>query len=198
MFKKLVFTLTYLTLVCIPIVNANVISGDISSLHEAHLFTWGNNPSIHSSWTTHELSQVNGVVSGWIYGSNTSWASNTDVYVYSGGIDIASVTNAAAFDYKSQPQSAKKGDTIFFHGLNGFYGAWTINSFSVSNPEDEDIMNWQLFMHGKWYFQDDGTADFSKNKSSVPEPSSIALLVFGLLLLRTKYFLNSVQKSLRE
>jgi len=175
-----------MTLTHISASNANVISGDINSLQEAHLFTWGNsNENIQSSWSLAALSPIDGVQSVWAYGSNRSWASNADIYIYSGPADITSITNAATFNYSSQPQEANIGDAIFFRGLNNFYGAWKINSFSIIKP-DEDPMDWALFMTGKWYFQDNGTDNFSINSTSVPEPSSIMIFLLGFVFIRMR------------
>ena len=107
--------------------------------------------------------------SGWFYGSNYH-DSNADVYVYPGLDDPTTIADASVFVYcdsssetcpspygSSSSAWAQEGDTVFFRGVNGKYGAWKIENIYNDPTNSMDY----AALDGTWYFQDDGTGNFS-------------------------------------
>ena len=161
--------------------SAELITGSLEGIPESQSFSWGD--GINDLFQEWSMNNANS--SGWFYGSSY-YNSNADVYVYAGLNDPTTITDASVFDYwDSSSQTypapepyglswaawAQEGDTVFFRGVNGKYGAWQI----------ENIENGNLY--GIWYFIDDGAADFSKEKN-IASPQIIPII--QLLLLNRK------------
>ena len=141
-----------LVLTSLP-VGATVLQGPIVDLPEGTgLFTWGD--GIHDLYQQWSVANVN--FSGWFYGSSYFGTSNADVYTYPGLTDPTTITNAESFTYSTVTVNASEGDCVFFRGTNGFYGAWRIDTIDPlpKGPLAE--------LNGRWYFQDDGTGNFSQ------------------------------------
>lgn len=134
------------------------------------IFTWGDG--------THELRETwsvnNPTSSGWVYGS--SYGFNVDVYD-AGHINLASVADASVFTYSTSYIHFTEGDTVFFRGVGGFYGAWYVADVYPSNNPFGVLP--AAYLNGTAYFQSDGSGNFT----SVPEPSNLLLLLAGLGLL---------------
>ncbi len=159
------------------ICQASLYTGQIVDLRESSPFYWGDGVNdLYQEWSVNYPDS-----SGWFYGSFYR-SSNADVYVYSGLTDPMIITNASGFSYfdsssetypspygPSHAAWAREGDTVFFKGTNGFYGAWHIENIHSAA------------LDGTWYFLDDGSSDFS-----VPEPTMLLLLGLGGLMLRRK------------
>jgi len=64
-----------------------------------------------------------------------------------------SVVAAENFNYTTGTLPAKAGDTVFFRGRNGFFGAW-----SIENIEGREGGN----LSGTWYFIAGGGGDFTR------------------------------------
>ena len=78
------------------------------------------------------------------------------------------ISDATVFSYVTDAAvTAQEGDTVFFRGTNGYYGAWRLDEFY---PSADGSFPYS-FLDGQWYFQDDGSGSF------VPEPTS-ALFMF--------------------
>ena len=90
--------------------------------------------------------------SGWFYGSNVPWSS-ADVFVVKSMTDPLSVVAAENFNYTTGALPAEVGDTVFFRGRNGFFGAW-----SIENIEGGGGGN----LSGTWYFIAGGGGDFTR------------------------------------
>jgi len=135
-------------------VGATVLTGPIVDLPESvGLFYWGDGThDLYQQWSV-----ANVKFSGWFYGSTYSGTSNADVYTYPGLTDPTMVTNAESFTYNSVVVQASEGDCVFFRGTNGFYGAWRIDAI---DPLPGGFPYAEL--NGQWYFQDDGTGNFSQ------------------------------------
>jgi hypothetical protein len=140
-------------------VNATVLSAPISDLPESSgLFYWGDGVhDLYQQWSVYYPDS-----SGWFYGSTHSW-SNADVYVFRGLADPTTITDATVSNYTNLVDWAGEGDTVFFRGTNGFYGAWRIDSIYPlwGGPHPAALS-------GRWYFQDDGTGCFSGDCAPTP------------------------------
>ena len=66
--------------------------------------------------------------------------------------DPLEVVAAENFDYTHEAVQAFEGDTVFFRGRNGFFGAWTITE--IEGAQD-------AVLSGTWYFRADGGGDFT-------------------------------------
>ncbi len=106
------------------------------------------------------------------------------VYFYPGLTDPTTISDATLFSYDTQFtrgfNGTSEGGTVFFRGLNGYYGAWRIDDIY---PDDFDPIPGigDAYLDGQWYFQDDGTGSFL-----VPEPGTGLLLMTGLVGLASK------------
>ena len=152
---------------------AAVLTGDIVDLRESSgPYSWGDGSNnLFQEWS------VAGSSAGWFYGSNYS-STNTDVYVSYGLADPLSVSDASVFAYGSSYAYAREGDTVFFRGTNGYYGAWSITA--IDSPGGS--LSYNTWLSGTWYFQTDGSGDFSSSSSApVPEPCTLVLLGSGLI-----------------
>jgi len=143
---------------------ATVLTGPITALPESGgMFWWGDGINDLG----HEWSVGYEEYSGWFYGSDHPW-STADVYVYAGLTDPTTISNATVFSYSSDVLWAEEGDTVFFRGTNGYYGAWRIDDIYPGEPGGP-----LAYLDGQWYFQDDGSGDFT------PEPATWGLLAVG-------------------
>lgn len=133
-------------------------------------FTWGD--GIHE--LTETWSVQNPSSSGFVYGSSYQFDA-PDVYD-AGHINLASVADASVFSYSTDYVSFTEGDTIFFRGVDGFYGAWYVADVYPANNAPGGA---EAYLNGTAYFQSDGSGNFT----SVPEPSNLLLLLAGLGLL---------------
>jgi len=67
--------------------------------------------------------------------------------------DPISDVAAENFDYATRAVEAREGDTVFFRGRNGFFGAWTITLVEGDNKD--------AVLTGEWYFKAGGGGDFT-------------------------------------
>lgn len=131
---------------------AEVLSGRIDNLLESTTFCWGD--SQHELFT--QYSAHDKETDGWFYGRLYSW-SNVDIYVYEDpGLNIGEV-DATNFPYSPGSELAGEGDTVFFRGVNGLYGAWRIDAVEPST----DTPGRFCTLRGYWFLQTDGTGLFS-------------------------------------
>lgn len=155
---------------------ASLLSGDLNEVPESgDNFSWGDGVNnLYQQWSIAAFNY-----SGWFYASDTSAYSNADVFVYSGLTDISLAGDASLFDYQTAGAvQAAEGDTVFFRGINGFYGAWKIDS--IAGFEEFGAYPYG-YLTGTWYFLEDKASNFSGH--NVPEPSVLYLLVFSLFML---------------
>ena len=130
------------------VAGTGVLTGEIGPIAESvGIFVWGDtiNQLCHQ-WSVARFDQ-----SGWFYGTSNP-TSSADVYVLSAPNDPLSVVAAENFDYTNGSVEAQEGDTVFFRGRNGFFGAWTITD--VDGRGD-------AVLTGKWYFKAGGGGDFT-------------------------------------
>jgi hypothetical protein len=114
--------------------------------------------------------------SGFAYGSGEA-GSNVDVY-NAGILDPQSVADASAFIYTSGPIFFGEGETLFFRGAGGLYGAWLVEDLSLPVGPGETAA---LYLGAAWYFNSAGS-DFTAVAAggAVPEPGGLVLLAAGL------------------
>ena len=89
--------------------------------------------------------------SGWFYGSDYT-TSSADVYVLAAPQKPLAVVAAENLDYTAGVVHAQEGDTVFFRGRNGFFGAWTIREIEGGQ---------EAVLSGDWYFKAGGGGDFT-------------------------------------
>jgi hypothetical protein len=144
---------------------ATLLTGDIIGIPESSSFTWGDGfNDLTADWSAHQSSG-----DGWFYGS--SYAGNVDFYIYPGLSDPTSISLSewTTFAYSDGYALANQGDTVFFRGTNGYYGAWYIGEI-YANPAG-DVYPYS-FLNGTWYFND---------VSAIPLPGAVWLLGSGLV-----------------
>lgn len=130
--------------------NASVIlTGPIEGMIEAEgIWVWGSaNNKLCQQWSVARYDQ-----SGWFYGTSNIWSS-ADVYVLKAPQSPLSVTAAENFQYERTAVEAFEGDTVFFRGRNGYYGAWYIEKIDGRLG---------AILSGTWYFKFDGGGDFTR------------------------------------
>ncbi len=125
-----------------------VMTGQIERIPESRgIFVWGDSINqLCQQWSAARVNQ-----SGWFYGTSNP-TSSADVYVLAAPNDPLSVVAAENFDYMTGAVEAHEGDTVFFRGRNGFFGAWTITA--VEGDRDSVLT-------GEWYFKAGGGGDFT-------------------------------------
>ena len=125
-----------------------VMSGSIDQVIDSvGVFLWGDSLNmLCQQWSIFQFEE-----SGWFYGTSYPWSS-TDVYVLQGPADPLAVLAAENFDFTDQSVTAQEGDTVFFRGRNGFFGAWTIDSIDGGMG---------AALSGTWYFKAGGGGDFT-------------------------------------
>ena len=174
-----------LLIICVVVISAQACLADISSTSvlngpidgwlESHTaFIWGDGThDLKQNWSVQSFDS-----SGYFYSGNYDYlGSNADVY-NAGPVDPLTVANAAAFAYNTTTDViGHEGDTIFFRGFNGYYGAWTISDiYQVTD------LGFHARLNGHWYFQPNQTADFT----TVPEPATAWLLGVTAVVLRRR------------
>ena len=127
---------------------SGVLAGQIEGIPESHgIVVWGDSLNkLCQQWSVALFDQ-----SGWFYGTSRPWSS-ADVYVLAAPNDPLSVIAAENFEYTAGAVQAFEGDTVFFRGRNGFFGAWTITVIEGANDAE---------LTGDWYFKAGGGGDFT-------------------------------------
>lgn len=127
---------------------SGVLAGEIVPVIESvGIFVWGES----GNQLCHQWSVARQSESGWFYGTNYPWSS-ADVYVLPAPNDPLSVIAAENFEFTKGSVEAFVGDTVFFRGRNGFFGAWSIEA--IEGRED-------AVLSGTWYFRAGGGGNFT-------------------------------------
>ncbi len=129
-----------------------LLTGAINGLAENIQYTWGDGDGINdlaTQWSRGFAPGCAGPI--YIYASGYGWG--LDFYVATGLTDPTTIQDAAGFTYDTglSTGTATKGDTVFFRGSNGYYGAWRIDDVYPFDP---------FLLYGQWYFQSAGTGNF--------------------------------------
>lgn len=151
-----------------------VISGTISDWIESgpvEIIGDGTN-SVSLAWS------INTFDKGFFYGEDIDGYSN--VAFAAGVTDITQITDASIYTFTSGsigPQCDADcnpngiGDFIVWNNPDtGYYGVLRVDDIFVVDPSNPDI-SFNTALNGTWWFQTDGSGDFSSR--SVPEPSLI-------------------------
>jgi hypothetical protein len=158
--------------------SASIITAQITGWEESSLLSFGDGLNdLSIVWSTAHDSGGD----GWFCGTACPDV-NANAYRYPNFSDPTSIANAAGFPYAAGSFYGYEGDTIFYKSLAGYYGALVITHI-YPNPAYPDPNRWvpHTLLDGRWYFQTDGSADFTDVTSSVPDPgSSLLLLGMGL------------------
>jgi hypothetical protein len=127
---------------------SGILTGEIQQVTESvGIFVWGDGVNqLCQQWSVARNDQ-----SGWFYGTRNP-TSSADTYVLAAPNDPFSVVAAESFNYTTDTVEAHEGDTVFFRGRNGFFGAWTITEVSGSDG---------AVLSGNWYFKAGGGGDFT-------------------------------------
>ena len=159
-------------------VHSTVLTGPLQDVPESiGTFSWGD--GLHNLFQ--QWSVMAADYAGWVYGTSYTYTSNADVYVASDMTDPTTVADASSFTYTDTYQYMEEGDTVFFRGANGYYGAWSVADIYPS-ASDAYWPPPRAYLNGTWYFQSDGSGNFS----SVPEPTALFLVTSCLLFLFTR------------
>lgn len=163
---------------------ADVISGQIDQLPDSQITGFGDGTNdIRFFWSIRYYNE------GYCYGSaNEPWwpTVNAELAIATGVTDITQITDASLYLYTDEnvlihdaiynPNGI--GDFVICHNVNsGHYGVMRIDYINCIDP-----MLPLAEMDCTWWFQTDGTCNFS----SAPEPSSLALLLCGALAWRRR------------
>ena len=142
---------------------------------------------IEAWWSINTLSPPR----DWFYALNPS----TQVAHVPGVTHVAEINDASVFTYEDRVVGpVDEGDFVLFHNtVTGYYAAFRVDDIYGTTPgESRDS-----FVDITWYFQDDGTADFSSfrtpNQTPIPIPAltelgliALAGLAFAVLLWRRR------------
>lgn len=138
-------------------VGSGVLAGEVVPVTESvGIFVWGES----GNQLCHQWSVARNSESGWFYGTNYPWSS-ADVYVLAAPQDPLSVIAAENFEFTKGSVEAFEGDTVFFRGRNGFFGAWAIEA--IEGREG-------AVLSGTWYFRAGGGGNFT----SAIEPGGLS------------------------
>ena len=121
-----------------------VITSSITNVPSLGNIVWGDGThDLHNKWQY--LTTGMGVAFGH---SHATYPSDSDVEKVSPPLDIT-MYDASGLSYHDLSVTFVNGQYIFFQGLNGYYGAWRVDSVS----------SFQL-LNGQSYFQCNGSANF--------------------------------------
>lgn len=174
--------LALILLAILPVAaNADIITGTINDWPEAGpVETIGDGfNSVSMFWS------INTQDRGFFYGSG--FTGDSDVTIAAGVTDVTEIVDASIYAYTSSfvgpvcdadCDAFGVGTFLIWNNIGtGFYGVLRVDDIFV--PGGNDFFNATL--DATWWFQTDGTGDFSSFVAPVPEPGTLALLGIGVL-----------------
>ena len=145
------------------IASAKVISGPIKN--------WCESESVLSFGATKENRQVQAWWSideetgntAYFYGVGREGNPEVELAIASGVTDISVIKNASTFSYTAGAlASIKAGTLLLYHNMKtNHYAAIKVDKIKEAEP-NTNCPYASVVVNGTWYFQDDGTANFSK------------------------------------
>lgn len=131
-----------------------VYAGQIDQVLESRgIFVWGDSLNkLCQQWSLARPDQ-----SGWFYGTDFP-TSSADIFVLVAPQDPLAVIAAENFEYTAEAVLASEGDTVFFRGRNGFFGAWKIQEIAGGSGD--------AVLSGDWFFKAGGGGDFTSTVSN--------------------------------
>ena len=134
-----------------------IISGSLVDIPESRgNWIWGDSlNSLCQQWSVARFE-----ISGFFYGTNFPWSS-ADVFVLKAPVDPLTIIAAENFSYTNDSVEAFEGDTVFFRGRNGFFGAWQISDIEGAVGAT---------LSGTWYFKSGGGGDFTREVRASNQP----------------------------
>jgi hypothetical protein len=179
-------------LLSIPQSVASIISSSITDWETASTVQSVGDGTNHVSlyWTIADGSR--GL--GWVYGS--LYTGDSDVAYATGVTDISQITDASVYsftDYYAGPYCDADCDMdgvgdflVWRNTATGFFGVLRIDDIYFADPDNP--VNNATMLNGTWWFQTDGTGNFS----AAPVPAALLLFGSGLLALAGLVGRNSV------
>jgi hypothetical protein len=138
---------------------------------------------------------INHVTLGWSYATpdrgyfyGSSWTGDSDVAYAAGVTDITQITDASLYSFTNasigpycdadcDPDGV--GEFIVWRNISsGYYGVLRLDDMY---PDPVDPIYYNTLLSGTWWFQTDGTADFSSSIPPIPIPPALWLFGSGLL-----------------
>jgi len=123
---------------------------------------------------------------GFFYGSSfhDDFLYESDVAFATGVTNVSQIADASIFSFTDGSIGPNGvGDFIVARNIStGHYGVLRIDDIQDQSWNDGFFDHREGTLNGSWWFQTDGTGDFS-SVSSVPEPSTYMLFGIGLLVL---------------
>ncbi len=167
-------------LVALPLsANADVITGNIVDWPES-------GPNITIGDGINDVTLFWSIATldfGFFYGSG--FTGDSDVAIATGVTDISQITDASIFDFTADSVGPVGdadvdpmgiGTFLVWNNINtGYYGVLRVDDIYSTTGSFFDT-----FLNGTWWFQTDGSGDFSMRE--VPEPGILPLLAIGLFL----------------
>ncbi len=146
--------------------HADIMTGTRQGNAEAVIWapSWGDPNGVIFAVSDNDITDL------WIYGSSGWGGGVNDWGIATGVTNVGQITDASIYPLNSGNGFFQLGDFAVARGSTGYWAVLTITNISY------DPVGQHYNAGLQWWYQDNGTADFS----SVPEPSFFLLLFIAL------------------